>query len=869
MQGTVVKQNAQFLRRMKYGKLKRAAGILLSAAVILGSLAGCSGKENESAGNGNTGAAGGESTEGDSGEQGMGRFLEEDVTLPITFSNIYDMKKLEDGTIRIIGNNGDDNTKTVWDSKDSGANWEKAYDAPEELQDEDNGYIDYAALSSDGQSAWVYNQIGDGGIKPILYLVDKEGNGSVIPFELPAAEGEPSAASFSMNVPVDGESSEGSETGQGGESSEGSETGQDGESSEGSETGQGGEPSEGSETGQDGESSEGSETGQGGESSEGSETGRDRIKNLILGVRFLGNDQILVKDMADKIFQISAADGSVKQTYDFSDTEESHQVFAAGSRIVLAASSEVLVYDAETGELQETEEALQKSIGESGFFDAVDTADGGESIYYLTGGGLYHYKFGGSIMEQLVDGSMNSLGAPAFYPIALSMLDEENFLVAANDINSNSPGGMALLKYTWSADTPAKPDKELKVYSLYNNREMRQSISSFQKEHTDVYVNYQVAMSEENGVTVSDALKTLTTEIMAGKGPDLMILDGMPIETYIEKGILKDMSSVFAEGGSYFENILHAYQDSQGQLCAVPARFLIPAAQGGSAYYTPGEDFDTFTSKQGILAKMIPEATVEKFWYSCGAAWQKEDKTLDAAKITEFFTKLKNAYGAYDSSAEDDTTAVSISEGGVVNELQRVSLSWGDFDLAFGRYKVNVGLLSKLDYGMLDAVNRKLENGGYGLMPGQAENVFVPAMVLGISSKAAQPETAEELAAYLFSQEAQKVSQYGGFPVEKEAFKSAIDGHEYAAANTEGLVGVAGGSGVNIDERLDYSLVPTPEEEIQKLTSLVESLAVPALLDDVIKDSVIEQGAKVLREEISPEEAADAMMQKVNIYLAE
>ena len=830
---------------------------MLSAAVILGSLAGCSGKENESAGNGTAGAAGGENTEGDSGEQGMGRFLEEDVTLPITFSNIYDMRKLEDGTIRIIGNNGDDNSKTAWDSKDSGANWEKAYDAPKELQDEDNGYIDYAALSSDGQSVWVYNQIGDGGIKPILYLVDKEGNGSAIPFELPEAEGDPSVTSFSMNVPVDGESSEGSEPGQGGESSNGSEAGQDGE------------PSNGSEAGQGGESSNGSEAGQGGESSNGSETGQDGIKNLILGVRFLGNDQLLITDMADKIFQISAADGSVKQTYDFSDTEENHQVFAAGDRIVMAASSEVLVYDAKTGEQQETEEALQKSIAESGFFDAVDTVDGGESIYYLTGGGLYHYKFGGSIMEQLIDGSMNSLGAPAFYPIALAMLDEENLLIAANDINSNSAGGMALLKYTWSADTPAKPDKELKVYSLYNNREMRQSITSFQKDHTDVYVNYQVAMSEENGVTVSDALKTLTTEIMAGKGPDLMILDGMPIETYIEKGILKDMSSLFAEGGSYFENILHAYQDSQGQLCAVPARFLIPAAQGGSAYYTPGEDFDTFTSKQGVLAKMIPEPTVEKFWYSCGASWQKEDKTLDAAKITEFLTKLKNAYGAYDSSAEDDTTTVSISEGGAVNELQKVSLNWGDFDLAFGRYKVNVGLLGKLDYGMLDAVNKKLENGGYGLMPGQAENVFVPVMVLGISSKAAQPETAEELTAYLFSQEAQKVSQSGGFPVEKEAFKSSIDGHEYAAANTAGLVGVAGGSGVNIDERLDYELVPTPEEEIQKLTSLVESLTVPALLDDVIKDSVIEQGAKVLKEEISPEEAAEAIMQKVNIYLAE
>lgn len=807
---------------MKYGKLKRAAGILLSFTLILGSLAGCSGKDNGGAGNAGGNPTGGASGE-EGGEQAMGRFLEEDVTLPIVFGNIYDMRKLEDGTIRIIGNNADNGTETVWDSKDSGENWEKAFDVPKELQDAGNGYIDYAALSSDGQSVWVYNQIGDGGIKPILYLLSKKGSLSEIPFELPAAEsaGGGAAQSFSSIVSLNEEDEE---------SGEGDE-----------ESGEGDEPS--------------------------SESNESSVKNLITAISFLGNDQILATDMTDKIFQINAADGSVKQTYDFSDVEDSHQVFAAGKKMLVVTSTEALVYDTETGEQQQTEEALQQSVAESGFFNAVDSIDAGETIYYLTGKGLFHYKFGGSVMEQLIDGSVNSLGAPAFYPIALTMLDEQNLLVAASDLNSDAGAGMALLKYTWSADTPAKPDKELKVYSLYNNRELRQAVSSFQKAHVDIYVNYQVAMSEENGTTVSDALKTLTTEIMAGKGPDLMLLDGMPVKTYIEKGILKDLSSILEDKSSYFENILNAYQDGQEQLCAVPARFMIPVAQGSSANYTPGEDFDTFTAKQGILANMDPEALVGKFWYSCGAAWQKEDKTLDAGKITEFLSKLKNAFGEYDSSAIDDSTFMTISQGGAVNELQKVSLSWGDFDLAFGRIKVNPGLFGRMDYGIMSAVNDKLEGGDYGLMPGQAENVFVPAMILGISSKAAQPEEAEEFVKYLFSQEAQKISQFGGFPVEKEAFQSVVDGHEYA--DKERLVGVMGSGGVNPDEKLDYALTPTPEEEVQKLISLAESLTTPALQDDVIKEAVVEQGAKVLKGELSPEEGTDAIMQKVNIYLAE
>ena len=572
--------------------------------------------------------------------------------------------------------------------------------------------------------------------------------------------------------------------------------------------------------------------------------------------------------MTDKVFQISTEDGSTKRTYEFGATQEACQFYTAGKKMVVATSTEALVYDTETGEQMPTEEALQGSVADSGLFNAVDSADGGESIYYLTGKGLFHYKFGGSVMEQLIDGSMNSLGAPAFYPIALAMLDEQSLLVAANDANAEAAGGVSLLKYTWSADTPAKPDKELKVYSLYNNRELRQAISNFQKDHTDIYVNYQTAMSEDNGMTVSDALKTLTTEIMAGKGPDLLVLDGMPIQNYMEKGILKDISAVLADGeGTYFENIIKAYQGDGGQAYAVPARFLIPMAQGSSANYTPGEDFDAFTSKQGVLSGMVPETTVEKFWYSCGAAWQKEDGTLDAGKITDWLAKLKNAYGEYDRLQEENSTTYVISDGGgAFTQLQELSLSLGDFDLAFGRYRVNVGLSGQIDYGQLSAVNEKLEQGDYGLMPGQAGNVFVPSMVLGISSKAAQPETAEEFVKYLLSPEAQKAAQFGGLPVERDSFLSVIDGHEYEGKENW----VSGGSaGANADERLSYRMEPTPKEEIEKMTAMAESLTVPALLDDVIKDAVIEQGTKVLKGEAAPEEAADAIMQKVNIYLAE
>lgn len=802
---------------------KCTLGLFLSATLLIGSLSGCGGKDG--------GAAGGSGGSGEDGkEQAMGRFLEEEVEFPIVLGNVYDMRRLENGTIRVLGGNGDNGKKEVWDSKDKGTTWEKVYDLPAEIQDTDNGYVDYAKLSSDGQAVCGYNKIADGGIKPMLYLVDQTGNGKFLPFELPAYEGDSAGSSsdaegaYDQNTMTPGVTSNSANVG---------------------------------------ENQENPPENAGEDQPEENPTG-----NLIVDIQFLGNDQIILEDMNDTIYQVSTADGSVKQKYEPSEAAGGIQhVYVAGKNLILISYADIRVYDTETGEQKSTEEVLQENVSDQESIDAIDTLNEGESIYYLAKGGLYHYKFGGSIMEQVIDGSMNSLGAPAFYSMALAMIDEQNLLVAASDANSDSPAGVVILKYTYSPDTPAKPDKEVKVYSLYNNRELGQSISRFQKEHTDIYVNYQVAISEENGVTVSDALKTLTTEIMAGKGPDLLLLDGMPVETYMEKGILKDLSSVIEKEDDYFKNILKSYQNEEGQLWAIPARFLIPMIHAKGTYYSQGEDFNTFTDRKDVFVNMDPESVVEKFWYSCGAAWKKEDGTLDETKIKEFFTKLKNAYGEYDSSQEEEENRIyTASDIGGLDEIRRTSLDYGSFELAYGRLNTNIGLYGGSDYGMLKAVNEKLGDAVLDKMPGQAENVFVPAMIVGVSSKSTQPETAEQLARYLFSSEAQKVSQSGGFPIEKEAFRSVIDGHQYDGKESLGMVQVGGTS---MEETLSYSMEPTPEEEIQKLTDLAESLTTPALRDDVIKEAVIEQGGKVLKGEISPEEGTEALMQKVNIYLAE
>ena len=88
--------------------------------------------------------------------------------------------------------------------------------------------------------------------------------------------------------------------------------------------------------------------------------------------------------------------------------------------------------------------------------------------------------------------------------------------IAEIDYNSSTMSGK-VVAFTYSADTPTVPDTELTVYSLEENSSIRQAVVMFQKKYPDIFLTLETGMSGDDGVTRTDALKTLNTEIMAGK----------------------------------------------------------------------------------------------------------------------------------------------------------------------------------------------------------------------------------------------------------------------------------------------------------------------------------------------------------------
>ena len=77
-----------------------------------------------------------------------------------------------------------------------------------------------------------------------------------------------------------------------------------------------------------------------------------------------------------------------------------------------------------------------------------------------------------------------------------------------------------------------------------------------------MFVKKIIGMSGSDGVTADDAIKSLNTEVLAGKGPDVLVLDGLPADSYVEKGALCDISNYVVqanESEGLFTNIMDAY----------------------------------------------------------------------------------------------------------------------------------------------------------------------------------------------------------------------------------------------------------------------------------------------------------------------
>lgn len=590
-----------------------------------------------------------------------------------------------------------------------------------------------------------------------------------------------------------------------------------------------------------------------------------------------------------KVYRIDVEKGSKKELFTLEGTVD-FACFTEKYMVGVTTRAEAVVYDIVEDVLLDRDEVLQDFIGENIGLD-IGSSDVGHAIvmtageqedviYFAFHGGLYRHVVGGAAIEQVIDGALSNFGNPSGVLMNILMLPDNEFAALYRD--------MTLYRYTYDPNVPTVPEEQIKVYSLRESQSVRQAVSMFQKARQEVYVRYEIGMTGDDGVTREDAVRTLNTKIMAGEGPDILLLDGLPLTSYEEKGILADLSGIVNDlngDAAIFPNIVEACK-KDGKLYALPVRIQLPMMAGKTEDVKKVKNLDSLAALMEELREENPEGallyvrTPEQLLYVLGmsssAAWTDEKGAIDEKALEEFLTAAKRIWQAETAGVPEEDLGVRVEGGyGALNDTYKEyygNVCGGAQNIAMGLQQFTVGRLKGIDweYDMLTTLAEQDEDFGFDAWSGQVKNGFYTNTLAGICANSMENKTAVEFYRYLFGKEVQDTDMYDGLPVNMASFEALkenpraglVPGQDERAA---GSIGTSTPDGKYFGIEL---LWPT-QEEFDKLKAVVSNVSGISAGDEVIADTVYEIGARALEGGITPGEAVREIVKKSAIYLAE
>ncbi|MFS0726373.1 extracellular solute-binding protein [Paenibacillus sp. 1P07SE] len=139
--------------------------------------------------------------------------------------------------------------------------------------------------------------------------------------------------------------------------------------------------------------------------------------------------------------------------------------------------------------------------------------------------------------------------------------------------------------------------KTVVVSVLQNNRFLETAVRLFEEKHKDIQIEineYKASEVTEGGMArealpmadIEKYVQSVTTQVISGKGSDLILMNNLPQDKFVDKKLLVDLNDLIASDSSFdqdalYANILKASQDGDG-LYVMPLSFSLETAQGNS-----------------------------------------------------------------------------------------------------------------------------------------------------------------------------------------------------------------------------------------------------------------------------------------------
>lgn len=583
------------------------------------------------------------------------------------------------------------------------------------------------------------------------------------------------------------------------------------------------------------------------------------VENGVMAFDNIADNQLAVLDYKGDLYEMNKDTGEISKNYKLNERlDYPTGLLVTGNEIVIQSNMDSAVVDMQSGELMEKsgwkdilDEIQTLAKSSTGQYPFILRGDPLKNIYYcLSGMGMYQIREeNGTLSGSLL---MESAGT-ALYDTSLStnaiaVPDKDKFLLAMQD---NTTGKSRLFCYT-KGDTTVK--EEFKVWALKESNDVRNAVSMYQSKYPDTKVNVEIGMPPESTLTISDAVRNLNTQLLSGEGPDVMFLDQISVDTYIEKDMLADLTEVVnevKEKDGIFENIAQTFQ-KDGKIMAIPSRFVAMMLSGSKENIEIAKDIEQAAEKQIAYNAQYPDKNflttrfdvLSNFYYTAMFQNNKNSGTMEKEELIKYFESLKKIYDSYNENDYPVKFFKGILEVYAVNTYDEVDPKTGAFGVANGYFYDAYPIA---DIRSIKAnINPELEN---EFLEYNGKSIYIPAGIVAVNSKSKFPVQAKEYIRCVLSEEMESKDTGSGVAINRKAFENST---KFAPVDWD-----------------EYAVDPYTDAERDSIITAIEKLDTPAAVDGIIFGEVQQQLESFLNGEKSAESAASEVIQKVELYQEE
>jgi len=491
------------------------------------------------------------------------------------------------------------------------------------------------------------------------------------------------------------------------------------------------------------------------------------------------------------------------------------------------------------------------------FSNTVLGADG--KIYMADQNGLFELDLAKGDAVKRMEPLGTYLGDSSYYTAGFGIMPDGAFILLARGTNPSiaedgtytMENALAIYRQLDEIDS-RKPFVITRMHE--GDSPVSRAASEFQRAHPELAVELRTLNSYQTGGVVQDDLvRVINTELMAGGGGDVLLLDYMPIKNIFARGLLRDLSHMMGDVG-LLPGIAEGSKHSDGKVYAIPAEFSVTFLWGRK------DVIDSIHAFEDIMnVPLAPDQlrlpysfNLPQFIASCMKDFV-DDKGEFSFRSDGFIALLETVYEIYgemDVSYDTDYRVLyqaerdALTEGNIAfyPDWTYGFFSMSEYYTAFGEEEAGVILMPSIR------------------TPGQA---YEPKILVGIPTSAKDPALSEEFLRLALSEEMSILGYFNTFStVEKtldKVFELEIERNQ---DERRGRV-------IHVRDGKEYVFNPPSEVFMQHMRALLDGLAEPVDIDSTIQQFIMEELPPFLEGKITAAAVADAIEQRAWLYLHE